>query len=77
MTPCSKSIFVVFCPQKSMNIVVLPFTKSMDIDVFYIKNKHLATDVPNKVKTTSSENTPFANSEHPYRTSGLSAGSFD
>ena len=49
----------------------------MDIDIFYIKNKHLATDVPKKVKKTLSEHTTFANSEHPYRTSGLSAGSFD
>ena len=49
----------------------------MEIDVFYIKNNHLATDVPNKIEKTLSENTTFANSEHPYRTSGLSAGSFD
>ena len=38
---------------------------------------HLAADVPKKVEKTSSENITFVNSEHPYRTSGPSAASFD
>ena len=41
------------------------------------KNLHSAADVPKKVEKTSSENITFVNSEHPYRTSGPSAASFD
>ena len=48
----------------------------MEIDEMLTKNNHLATDAPTKVEHTSSENIIFVNSEHPYRTSGLSAGSF-
>ena len=40
------------------------------------KTYHSVADVPKKVEKTSSDNTTFANLEHPYRTSGLSAGSF-
>ena len=40
------------------------------------KTYHSVADVPKKVEKTSSENTTFVNLEHPYRTSGLSAGSF-
>ena len=44
----------------------------------FFKNVHSAAGVPQKVgKKTSSENTTFENSEHPYRTSGPSAASFD
>ena len=52
-------------------------SKSMAFDTFSIKNNHSVAEVPQKVEKTSSENTTFANSEHPYRTCGLSAGSFD
>ena len=52
-------------------------SKSMEFDAFYIKNNNSVAEVPNKVEKTSSGNTTFANSEHPYRTCGLSAGSFD
>ena len=66
-----KRCTIVFFPQKSMKIVVLSFK------IIYIKNGHSVAEVPKKVEKTSSGNTTFANSEHPYRTSGLSAGYFD
>ena len=52
-------------------------SKSMEFDTLYIKNNHLAAEVPKKAEKMLSENTTFTNSEHPYRTCGLSAASFD
>ena len=38
------------------------------------KKLHSAADVPKKVEKTSSDNTTFENSEHPYRTCGSPGG---
>ena len=40
------------------------------------KNLHSAADVPKKVEKTSSDNTTFENSVHPYRTCGSLGGFF-
>ena len=40
--------------------------------VFFPKTYHSAAGCPKKVENTSSENTTFDNSEHPYRTCGSS-----
>ena len=44
--------------------------------IFALKTLHSAADVPKKVEKTSSENTTFENSEHPYRTCGSPGGLF-
>ena len=40
--------------------------------IFALKTLHSAADIPKKVEKTSSENTAFEISEHPYRTCGSS-----
>ena len=44
--------------------------------IFVLKTLHSVADVPKKVEKTSSENTTFENSEHPYRTCGSPGGLF-
>ena len=53
-----------------------PIDHSSPPVVFALKSRRFVRSCPKKVEKTSSENTTFENSEHPYRTCGSPGGLF-